>query len=192
MKTLENMTSFRTVRSAIQYWWGFLLVGILMVLMGLWLFVTPLESYLALAFAFSLLTLTSGIVEILFAISNRKEYEGWGWYLCGGILDLILGFILVKNPDISIEVLPYIIAFWLMFRGAMAIGSSLELRSYHTTGWGFLLLSGILTILFSLLMIKNPLTGEFVIVWMASMAFISGGIFRIYISFKLKRLHHIE
>ena len=44
---------------------------------------------------FSISMLISGIIEIIFSISNRRGISSWGWYLAGGIIDLILGIYLV-------------------------------------------------------------------------------------------------
>ena len=92
----------KTVKTAINYWWVSLLSGIFFVIVGIWVFKTPLESYLALAILFSVAFFVSGIFEITYAVSNRSQLEGWGWALTGGIIDLILGFILMSNPAITL------------------------------------------------------------------------------------------
>ena len=72
---------------------------------------SPLSSYVALSIVFSISMLISGILEIIFSLSNRKGVPSWGWYLVGGIIDLILGIYLIAYPMVSMEVIPFIIAF---------------------------------------------------------------------------------
>ena len=76
----------------------------------------PFNGYAALSILFSISMLVSGLLEIAFAVSNRQRVSSWGWYLAGGVIDMILGLYLVTYPVLSMEVIPFIIAFWLMFR----------------------------------------------------------------------------
>ena len=80
---------------AVKNWWVSLLLGLLYIIVALCLMFAPLSSYVALSIIFSVSMLVSGLLEIIFAASNRKTLSSWGWYLAGGIIDLILGIYLV-------------------------------------------------------------------------------------------------
>ena len=97
--------------------------------------VLPLDGYAALSILFSVSMLVSGLLEISFAVSNRRRVSSWGWYLAGGIIDMILGFYLIAYPLLSMEVIPFIIAFWLMFRGFSSVGYAMDLKRYGTKDW---------------------------------------------------------
>jgi uncharacterized membrane protein HdeD (DUF308 family) len=177
-----------SAQSVVKNWWISLLLGILYIIVGIWVFQTPLESYISLSIIFSIFIFISGILEIVFSISNRKEIDGWAWYLMGGILDLIIGILLVSNPLMTMVILPFYVGFWLLFRGIMAIGVSIQSKSFGITNWGWMLLSGIATTIFSILVLANPVFGGFSIVYMTAFAFIMIGIFRIFLGFDLKRI----
>ena len=68
----------KTVRSAIKNWWVHLLLGILLIIMGAWVMTTPISSYITLSIFFSVLMFISGLTELIFAISNAKNIDGWG------------------------------------------------------------------------------------------------------------------
>ena len=118
-------TVFNEIQHSVKNWWASLLLGIVYIIVALWLMFAPLSSYVALSIVFSISMLISGILEILFAVSNRKGVPSWGWYIVGGIIDVILGIYLIAYPMVSMEVIPFIIAFWLMFRGFSSTGYSL-------------------------------------------------------------------
>ena len=145
---MEN-SLFKKVKKAIDYWYIPLLVGILFVGIGIWSFITPLAAYLTLAFLFSISFLGSGIFEIIFAISNRKKIDNWGWTLASGILGLVVGILLISNPLISITILPLYVGFVILFRSIMAIVIAFDLKSYAVPDWANLLVLGILGIIFS-------------------------------------------
>lgn len=71
-----------------------------------------------------------------FAAGNKKTISSWGWYLAGGIIDLLIGIYLVFYPLVSMELIPFIVALWLMFRGFTLCGYSTDLKRYGTKDWG--------------------------------------------------------
>lgn len=174
---------------AVKNWWLSLLLGLLYVGVGICLMFAPLSSYFALSILFSVSILVSGIFELIFALSNRKNVSSWGWYLAGGIIDLILGIYLVTFPLMSMEVIPFVVAFWLMFRGFTFTGYSMDLKRYGTKEWGWYMAFGILAILCSLAIIWQPGLGALSIVYMLSFAFLIIGFFRIMLAFELKGIH---
>ena len=187
---MEN-SLFKKVEKAIDYWYILLLVGLLFVGIGVWSFVRPLGAYLTLAFLFSISFLVSGIFEVIFALSNRKNIDNWGWTLASGIVGLIVGILLVINPLISITLLPMYVGFVILFRSVTAIGIAFNLKSYAVSDWKNLLALGILGTIFSLLLLWNPLFAGLSLVYWTAFAFIAIGLFYIYFSFKLKRIHDI-
>jgi len=174
--------------SIVKNWWVFLLSGILLILGSIYVFITPVESYVALAWLFSVLVLANGISYVYFSISNHKELEGWGWYLAGGIFEIILGVVLIYYPGLSIMMLPLFVGFWFMFRGAQIIAASLDLKKYGFLDWGWLMLFGIALTIMSFFMILDPLFGFFNVVWLTSLALLLLGVSNIMISLKLKKI----
>ncbi len=181
-------TIFDRLTSAVKNWWMSLIAGILFIAAALWLMFAPAASYVILSILFSLLMFVSGIVEIVFAASNR-HISSWGWYLAGGIIDLILGILLLAIPSLSMQVLPFVLAFWLMFRGFTTIGYGMDLHRYGITHWGWHLAFGILAVLCSLGILWQPMAGALTLVYLAAYALLVIGIFRIMLAFELRALY---
>ena len=140
-------TFIDTINFGVKNWWVSLLLGLLYILIAICLMFTPLASYVALSVLFSVSMFVSGTLEILFAVTNRKNISSWGWYLASGIIDLILGIYLMANIGLSMAVLPFIVAFWLMFRGFASTGYAMDLKRYGTRNWGWYMAFGVLAIL---------------------------------------------
>jgi uncharacterized membrane protein HdeD (DUF308 family) len=174
--------------SIIKNWWVFLLSGILLIVGSIWVIFTPLESYVALAWLFSILVLANGISYVYFSISNHKELEGWGWYLAGGIFEIILGIILIYYPNLSIMMLPLFVGFWFMFRGAQIVAASLEFKKYGFLDWGWIMLLGVALTVMSFFMILDPLFGFFNVVWLTALSLLLFGVSNIMISLNLKKI----
>jgi uncharacterized membrane protein HdeD (DUF308 family) len=177
------------IKAIAHSWYLELIIGILFMAVGVWVIFTPLTSYVAFSIFFAITFLLTGIMETTFAISSRKYVAGWGWSLAGGIVDILIGLLLVSTPSLSIAILPFYVGFALLFRSSMAIGLSFELSRYKVPNWGLLLLIGILGVIVAFIMIWNPVFAGLTIVVYTAIAFISIGIFRVYVSFKLRKLN---
>ena len=152
-------TIFDELQQEVKNWWISLILGILYVIVAISLMFSPLSGYAVLSILFSVSMLFSGLLEISFAVSNRRRVSSWGWYLAGGIIDMILGFYLIAYPMLSMEVIPFIIAFWLMFRGFSSVGYAMDLKRYGTRDWGWYVAFGILAVICSLIILWQPAVG---------------------------------
>ena len=172
-----------------KHWYFPLITGIIFTLIGIWVFRTPLASYLALAVLFSVTFLVTGIIEIVYAIFTRKRRAHWGWPLVGGIIVLLIGILLVSQPQVSMVILPIYIGFGILFRSIIAIGWSIELKNQQISGWGKLLFIGILGSIFSFIMLWNPLFAGMTLVIYTGIAFLIIGIFQLYLAIRLRKIN---
>ena len=123
---------------AVKNWWLSLLVGLLYIIVAIYLMFAPLASYVALSILFSVSMFVSGLFEIAFALANKKGISSWGWYLAGGIIDLILGILailcsigVIWQPALGAFTLVYMIAYALLIIGIFRVMLSFELKSLH-------------------------------------------------------------
>jgi len=177
-----------TFTNAVKHWYIPLILGIIFILCGVYVFSVPLETYLTLTILFSLSFIISGLLDIIFSIQNSGIVKGWGWYLVNGLLTLIFGIYLVAYPAISVTILPFVVGFVLLFRSFQLFGFALELKDLKVNSWGNLAAASILGILFSFLLIANPFFTGLSIVVLTAMSFIFSGIAAIVLSFSLKRV----
>lgn len=186
----NSIFSVNEIRAHIKNWWVILLLGVIFIAMGFIVLANPLESYVTLSIFFAASMLVSGIFQIVFSIANREEIEGWGWQLALGIMETIIGFILIFNLEITLAILPFYVGFWLLFRSFALIGFSFELKTYKVLSWAYYLIFGILLALFSWLIILRPVLGGITIVTWTAIAFIIAGTAHIMLSFRLKKINN--
>ncbi|MEM1002119.1 MAG: HdeD family acid-resistance protein [Bacteroidota bacterium] len=179
---------FKMVRNSIKYWYVPLIVGLLFTAVGIWVFATPLESYLTLSVLFSITFLVAGLSETFFAYSNRKEIDSWGWMLFSGILNILLGSILISNPNISMIILSFYIGFLILFRSIQSIAIAYDLRNYGILDWGNLAIIGVLGVIFSCILIWNPVFAGLTLIFWTGTALILAGAATVYLAFKLRKL----
>ena len=88
--------------------------------------------------------------------------------------------------------LPFYVGFTLLFRSISGIVSAYEMKQYGILDWGTLMVTAVLGLIFSFILIWNPVfAGINIVVWTAIVFLILGG-FTIYLSFKLKKLNQLK
>lgn len=177
-----------SIMSSVKHWYIPLIVGIIFIACGVYVISTPVESYLALSVLFSVSFITTGLFDLYFSIQNAKILKGWGWYLVSGLLSLIMGLYLVANPEISVAILPFVAGFTILFRAFQLLGFSFDLKDAGILNWGNLAVMSILGIIFSFLLIANPLFTSISIVSLTATAFIFVGLAAIVLAFSLKKI----
>lgn len=176
------------IRNTIKNWWLYLLNGIIFLIAGFIVFANPFSSYILLSIFFAVTFFVTGIFEVAFAISNRKAHSGWGWSLASGLIDLVIGLILMLHPALSMAVIPLFLGFWFMFKGIGLIGFSIQLQADKIPNWGWLLAGGISLIVVSVCILDNPALGVATILSLMGAAFLVTGVFSIVFAFRLRRL----
>ena len=176
------------ITGTIKNWWVFLIIGILLLIGSYYMFSTPVESFVGLAGLFSALILVSGLFRIFFALTNKDDIENFGLYLAGGVLDVIVGFLLLKYPGITIVLFSLFIGFWLLFRGFNVISISFQVKKMEDSNWFWILLFGILVVIFGFMAIINPLIGASYVVITLALAIMFAGIANIFLAVRLRKV----
>lgn len=188
---MENFSSLiENSKRAVRYWWLMLIIGIALFVVGILVFVYPAQSYLGMAVVFGWLMLLSGILEVVLASVNRHFVTGRGWMLAGGIIEIVLGIILIFNVALSAATLPIFLGFWLMLRGFSAIGLGGDMSAMQIAGSGWTIFTGILLVLCSLWILFQPLVfGTTAVVVWVGVSLLFAGAAASSLAFQLQRAH---
>ena len=164
--------------------WVYILKGVLLIVIGIWMLSMPKESFASVNFLIGLIIIIGGALELGFSIYYRKGITGYGWHLMSGLLDVILGLFIISNPKIILILITLLVSFWLILRGVVAINSAITMKPLGGNRWKWQMAFGILFILAAILLIWHPqVVGLTIIFWMA-MAFIMLGILRLVMGFR--------
>lgn len=184
-----NNQFLKQIKRSVKHWYLHLIIGLIFIAAGIYAFTFPVQSYVALTIVFSISFFISGIMEITFATANRKVMENWGWTLVLGIFTTLVGIMLIANPAISAVTLPLYVGFMLMLHSFWAIGSAFDLKDFGVPGWKFSLFLGILGVVFAFLLIWRPAIGGMTLVIWTGLALIASGVFNLFLSNKMRKIH---
>lgn len=164
-------------------WWVVLVVGILMVICGFAYWFWPQAGYAIASQIFGWLLILTGVVQLCVA-SGPQHTRGWGWWLAGGIINIFIGFMLVRSIILSEEVFPYFLAFVFIYWGVEAlIAACYRQRKY----WWLGLINGVLLCLIGFFFMEAGWVSDMLMVsFLTSIAFIYWGFTLAIGSYELK------
>lgn len=167
-------------------WWAFVVGGIAMAVFGLMAFSNPGLALFVLATFFAATLLVDGISNIVGSLQNRGK-DGWWILLLMGVLGAAVGGYALFNPPLSIMAFILIVAFEAVVLGVFLIMLGFKVRKATSREW-VLYLTGVLSILFGLVVIANPVTGSRSIVYMIASWSLVIGILKVVFGLKVRRL----
>lgn len=189
MKKLHAL--LESSKQAIRYWWLLLAVGLLLLAVGILIFLFPARSYLELSMLLGWVILLAGILEVVLSATNRHFITGRGWMLAGGIIEMILGLVLIFNVALAATMLPLLLGFWLLMRAFSTIGLGSDMRTLEISGAGWTILMGILLLICSLWILFQPVGvgTSAVIVWVG-ITMLFAGAAACTLAMQLRQAHH--
>lgn len=149
-----------------------MVVGILMVISGFAYWFWPAAGYAVASQIFGWLLILAGVVQLCVATGPNRA-AGWGWWLAGGVIDIFIGFMLVRSVILSEEVFPYFLAFLFIYWGVEAlIGACYRGGRY----WWLGLINGIILSLIGFMFLEAGWVSDMLMVsFITSIAFIYWG-----------------
>lgn len=126
-----------------------------------------------------------GIFGIFAAFSDRSAGGRWWVELLEGLLSLLAGLAIFVLPGLSALVLLYILAAWAVLTGILEIVTAIQLRK-QIRGEIFMILSGIASIVFGVLIALFPSGGLLAVVWIIGIYAIIFGVLLIILGFRLR------
>ena len=157
-----------------------LLAGILMLIVGAYVWLNPVVSLVALSLYLgaALIIIGAGYIGSSLSIDS-------GWFMFVGLIDIIIGIILVTNIGVTAVTLPIIFALWCLAVGAIQLVSSYHLNKAELP-WGWSLILGILGIVFGFLILRYPGIGAITISTLLGLYIVLYGVLEIteYIYFR--------
>jgi uncharacterized membrane protein HdeD (DUF308 family) len=130
--------------------------------------------------------LVDGAVNIWGAISNRDK-DGWWVALLLGVAGVVVGGYALFVPIVSMLAIVYMVAFIAMLIGVSSLYLGWRIRKEVSSEW-VLYVTGILSVLFSLMILFRPGIGSVSVVYLIATWAVIIGVLRIFFGFRIRKL----
>jgi uncharacterized membrane protein HdeD (DUF308 family) len=167
-----------------QNWWAIALRGVFAILFALIAFFWPGAAILSFVLFFSAYMLVDGIFGIVAAVRAASNHQRWGLLVLEGIVDILAGIVAFAWPGLTVVFFITLMAVWSLITGILMIVAAFKLDPAYGRGW--LIFSGIVSVLFGVALLIAPLVGAVVLTWWLGAYALVFGITLIVLAFKLK------
>lgn len=147
-----------------ELWWLALMQSILAIFFGIAAIFWPGLTLVTLDYLFSAFVLVWGIIEIVDALMSIGRRDAWWLTLIFGLLGLVVGVYLVRNPSVSFATFIILIGATFIVRGLFDIvGTFLDRRS--ATHRILMLIAGVAGVVAGIITVLQPAIAGVAFVW---------------------------
>ncbi len=171
--------------------WGWLLLrGIFAIIFGVLTFVWPGLSLLTLVIFYGAFAFVDGITSLIAAVTKGAAAPRW-WLALIGIVGIAAGLVTLFYPAITGIVLLYFIAGWAVAMGIFQIAGAIAVRKEIEGEW-LLILSGILSVAFGILIGVYPAAGALSVAFIIGTFAIIHGVLLVAFSLRLRKMAEVK
>jgi uncharacterized membrane protein HdeD (DUF308 family) len=172
-----------------RLWWLPLLRGMMFFLLGSYALFRPGMTAAALAQVIGFFVIIEGIFLVIAGVVG--DVPSRGWTIVRGVIELLVGIFVFANSLLFTVVvgttLIYLLAFATIVSGIMEIVAAIRDRK-EISGEGWLILGGILSVIFGLVLLSSPLSFGIFMVRVIGVFAIISSITMILFAFRLRKL----
>jgi uncharacterized membrane protein HdeD (DUF308 family) len=163
----------------------FLVRGLVAILFGVIAFLWPGATFVAIGILFGAYALVDGIFAIIATVRAVGAGQRWWPFLVEGIIGILIAAITFYDIRITLLAIYFTIAAWAFLTGIFEIVAAIQLRK-QITNEIWLIIGGIASITFGVLMVWFPLAGFLALIWLIAAYAIVFGLIMIAFAFRLR------
>ncbi|WP_159728019.1 DUF308 domain-containing protein [Sphingobacterium sp. 18053] len=148
------------------------------ILIGSYIIIIPTEIYGEFCSLIAISFLVCGIFEICFSIKNKIQEKDLIYMIISGLLNTLIGSILLSRAEIVVPTLPFIIGFILSIQALRAVNFSSFFPSSNSLKRQCLLIANVIGLIFALILICTPILKWLPLTTITGLAFIFAGVGR--------------
>ena len=135
--------------------------GILMLLTGVFCFINPGQTFLAMAFVVGIVMVINGLIHTFAYLLGRglnNRGDNNGWILTDALITLLLGILVLCNQLVADTSIPMVFGMWVLVSGILRIEAATHIdREKKKNNFRTTMLTGILTVIIGIFGFINPL-----------------------------------
>jgi uncharacterized membrane protein HdeD (DUF308 family) len=166
-----------------------LLRGVLAILFGIVAVLWPNLTLFWLVAMFAVFALLSGGVSIVSAFRIRRTDRKWWLPLLLGIVSVAAGVYALVYPAMTVLALVLLMGANAIVTGALDVAIAIRWRKVLRGQW-LLVLSGIVSVLFGVLVFAAPGAGALALVWLISLYAVITGVLLLSLGLRARRAVH--
>lgn len=164
-----------------------LLTSIVSAFVGLMLIIASTEIIIAISYSVGAVLIALGIIGIISYIRELNTEESEQLDLVYGIITIILGAIVIRNPEAIASIIPIVFGLVMIISSSVKINYALNMKNKNNEVWKTTLILALLTTLCGVILIFRPFEGADLIAKIIGAIILSYAILDIISTITIKR-----
>lgn len=166
-------------------WWIVAARGALAVAFGLYALLVPGQALAALIMVFGVMVLVAGILTVVAGVRRQAQHVPAVPLIIEGIVCIAFGVLALARPGATAVAWLYLVSAFAVVSGVLHIVAGVRLRKELRGEWT-LILNGILTTVFGVLMVLLPWAGLLSLIWLIGAYSLFFGVLLLALAFRLR------
>jgi uncharacterized membrane protein HdeD (DUF308 family) len=158
--------------------------GLVGIVIGVLALLSPGATIAVLVGIFAIYAFVDGVTNLFLGVSRRGHDRSWA-HLFQGLVGIAAAVLTFMWPGVTLLALVFLIAAWAVTTGIFEIVAAIRLRRVISGEW-LLVLSGVLSILFGLVVFAFPAVGALGIAWTLAVYAIASGVVLVVLGVRLR------
>jgi uncharacterized membrane protein HdeD (DUF308 family) len=180
-----NLLEERLASILTRGWWLLLLRGIAAIIFGVLTWLRPGISLAVLVLFFGAYAMVDGFLGVWAAFAGRRYHQYWWVLLLEGLVGVAVGVLAFVAPGLTALALLLYIAAWAIITGVLEIAIAIRLRREIRGEW-LLILAGLASVLFGLILIARPGVGALSLLWLIAAYAVVFGVLLVILAFRMR------
>jgi uncharacterized membrane protein HdeD (DUF308 family) len=169
-------------------WWALVLSGLCAVVAGIIAIMVPGIALKSLVILFSVFAMVDGIACLMLGLRGEADGTYWWTMILLGVMAIVASVGAIAYPGLTLVVLLGFVAATAIARGVFQIVASIKLCKLIDNEW-LLGLSGVLSILFGVMILSRPIVGMAVMAMLLGAYMVAIGVMQIALGLRLWKVH---
>ncbi|HWX96162.1 MAG TPA: HdeD family acid-resistance protein [Solirubrobacteraceae bacterium] len=164
-------------------WWLFLVVGLLSIAAGVIVLAKPSNSLATLAVIAGIFILVDGFFDLFASFSGRTANRGLAAIV--GVLDVVIGVLLIRHPIGGVLAIALLIGIWLIAVGVVRMVAAFD-REHRA--WNIIV--ALIEIAAGIVIVSSPPIGFATLALLVGISFIANGVATFALGWVMHSLRH--
>lgn len=133
-----------------------IITSIILGILGLVMFIYSKTTLKIITYAIAGILILVGLIKIIGYIIDKNKKEYFNYDLIYGIINTVIGIVLITHPGILEGLLGITIGVWIIYTGLTRFGLSLKLKDYKTKTWIPMLILSVIILAMGIYIIVAP------------------------------------
>jgi uncharacterized membrane protein HdeD (DUF308 family) len=160
----------RELHESTSAWWLLLVLGTLCIVAGVLVLAKPSDSLETLSVIVGVFLLVDGCIELGVSLSRHTESRGLVALI--GVLNAIIGVILIRHPIAGVAAMAILVALWLLAIGIVRFVTAFEVPEHR--GWNIAI--ALIEVAGGVVILVDPDIGLATLALLVGLAFIVRGV----------------